>query len=55
MESPLQSNFSESGENDSEITILILVESPLQCDVTDIKKDDNIRHNPYFSGISFAI
>ena len=37
------------------VTILILVETPLQSHSSVLQDQPDCRHNPYFSGNSFAI
>ena len=38
-----------------DVTILILLETPLQFKMQDVRLDTQISHNPYFTGNSFAI
>ena len=42
-------------EEEECVTILVLVETPLQCSYFDIIEVSESGHNPCFSGNSFAI
>ena len=54
METPLQHHKDEMANRLELVTILVLVETPLQLQSEIDKKEREKRHNPCFSGNSFA-
>ena len=54
METPLQQKNIRTFNEREKVTILILVETPLQQKKSKLKNFNKMSHNPYFSGNSFA-
>ena len=54
METPLQQINLDDYDLPTRVTILILVETPLQLNDLTISEKGNKGHNPYYSGNSFA-
>ena len=55
METPLQLISFDCNKISFHVTILVLVETLLQCSYPEIRVKQKLRHNPCFSGNSFAI